>query len=129
MSHPCADYNGTNPTRIPNCTTYADTLLAVHNGLIDAGIPYGHMLIDSWWYGERVFKGQLTMMLVCAVANVTTATTCAHILTQSIHSTSNCRTSFIFTFTFTAACLHIHNHPHHCLPLQGCGSGKMIQRS
>ena len=29
--------------------SYEDTLLAVDAGLREQGIPYEHMLLDSWW--------------------------------------------------------------------------------
>lgn len=45
------------PHRIPNCNTYGDTLLAVNQGLIEQGITIGHVMLDSWWYGEGIFNG------------------------------------------------------------------------
>lgn len=34
---------------IPGCRTYSDTLIAVKNGLEAQGIPFHHILLDSWW--------------------------------------------------------------------------------
>ena len=42
---------------IRNCSSYQDTLEAVHDALEAAGIPYRHMLLDSWWYGENIYGG------------------------------------------------------------------------
>lgn len=39
------------------CDSYQDTLLAVDSALKEQGIPYKHMLLDSWWYGEGVHGG------------------------------------------------------------------------
>ena len=39
------------------CDSYEDTLLAVDAGLRAQGIPYKHMLLDSWWYGEVINGG------------------------------------------------------------------------
>ena len=57
MNHTCSEDTGDNPYRLPNCMTYEDTLLQVHNGLMANNIPYHHMLIDSWWYGENIYGG------------------------------------------------------------------------
>ena len=37
--------------------TYADTLEQVAASWRDAKIPFSHMLLDSFWYGEGVFNG------------------------------------------------------------------------
>jgi len=42
---------------IPNCSSYQDTLEAVHDALVAQRVPYGHMLLDSWWYGEGIYGG------------------------------------------------------------------------
>lgn len=42
---------------LPNCRTYSDTLHAVFADIRNRSIPVGHLLIDSWWYGEGVFNG------------------------------------------------------------------------
>ena len=39
------------------CQSYEDTLLAVDAALKAQNIPYGSMLLDSWWYGENIFGG------------------------------------------------------------------------
>ena len=39
------------------CDSYQDTLLAVDAALKEQEIPYRHMLLDSWWYGEGVHGG------------------------------------------------------------------------
>lgn len=42
---------------ITGCHTYEDTLIAVDSSLKRRGIPYHHMLLDSWWYGENLHGG------------------------------------------------------------------------
>lgn len=53
----CGPDNGSLPFRLPSCTTYEDTLLQVHSSWKAARLPYGHMLLDSWWYGENIYNG------------------------------------------------------------------------
>eukprot|EP00936_MAST-01D_sp_MAST-1D-sp1_P001500 g1500.t1 len=42
---------------IPGCSSYQDTLEAVHDALVAQRVPYKHMLLDSWWYGENIYGG------------------------------------------------------------------------
>jgi len=53
----CPPDDGSNPGRLPNCMTYADTLERVVASWRSAKIPFTHLLLDSFWYGEGVFNG------------------------------------------------------------------------
>ena len=53
----CPPDDGSNPGRVPDCMNYADTLERVAKSWRDADIPFTHMLLDSFWYGEGVYNG------------------------------------------------------------------------
>jgi hypothetical protein len=53
----CPPDAGGVPGRLPNCATYADSFLAAAADLTARRIPFGHILIDSYWYGEGVYGG------------------------------------------------------------------------
>jgi hypothetical protein len=48
---------GATPGRLPDGMNYADTLERVATSWRDAEIPFTHMLLDSFWYGEGVYNG------------------------------------------------------------------------
>ena len=56
---------------IPGCSSYQDTLEAVHDALVAQGVPYRSMLLDSWWYGENVYGGVSTWEDDGSVRNLT----------------------------------------------------------
>lgn len=53
----CPPDDGSNPGRVPNCMTYADSLERVVSDWRSRAIPFSHILLDSFWYGEGVFGG------------------------------------------------------------------------
>ena len=53
----CPPDDGGNPGRLINCSTYADALERVAAVWRERQIPFSHMLLDSFWYGEGVFNG------------------------------------------------------------------------
>jgi hypothetical protein len=59
-----------NRSAIPGCATYGDTLRAVHASLTARDIPYRHVLLDSWWYGEGFHSGVWLWEDVPEVVNV-----------------------------------------------------------
>jgi hypothetical protein len=53
----CPPDDGSNPGRLHDCTTYADTLERVVADWRARRLPFSHLLIDSFWYGEGVYDG------------------------------------------------------------------------
>ena len=53
----CPPDDGSNPGRLRDCATYADTLEYVVADWRARRIPFTHMLLDSFWYGEGVYNG------------------------------------------------------------------------